>query len=102
MKKEFFLGIDQGTTGVTAILFDRNFAAVARGYAEIIQYYPQTGWVEHDPLNLRDAMLTAVREAMEKAAAAPDEVLAIGLDHEGESVALWNAETGLPLAPVKR
>lgn len=100
MKKQFFLGIDQGTTGVTAILFDRTFTAVARGYAEITQYYPKTGWVEHDPLNLRDAMLAAVREAMEKAGAAPDTVLAIGLDHEGESVALWNAETGIPLAPA--
>ena len=43
MKKQFFLGIDQGTTGVTAILFDPTFTAVARGYAEITQYYPKTG-----------------------------------------------------------
>ena len=43
MKKEFFLGIDQGTTGVTAILFDRNLTAVARGYIEIKQYYRGPG-----------------------------------------------------------
>ncbi|MBQ3064236.1 MAG: glycerol kinase GlpK [Clostridia bacterium] len=100
MKKKFFLGIDQGTTGVTAILFDKDFTAVARGYAEIAQYYPQAGWVEHDLQNLRDAMLAAVGEVMTAAAAAPDAVLAVGLDHEGESVALWHAETGLPLAPA--
>ena len=100
MKKEFFLGIDQGTTGVTAILFDRAFQAVARGYAEITQYYPQAGWVEHDLFNLRDAMLAAVTEALQKAEATPDTVLAIGLDHEGESMALWDSETGAPLAPA--
>ena len=100
MKKEFFLGIDQGTTGVTAILFDRNLTAVARGYTEIKQYYPKAGLVEHDLLDLREAMLSSVSEAMKNAGTTPDEVLAVGLDHEGESVALWNAETGIPLAPA--
>ena len=42
------LAIDQGTTGTTALLFDQHGRALGRGYAEITQYYPQPGWVEHE------------------------------------------------------
>ncbi len=96
---KYFLGIDQGTTGVTALLFDRSFAPIARGYAEITQYYPQNGWVEHDPENIWEVLKDATSEAMEKAKAEPSDIIAIGIDHEGESVALWDKETGIPVYP---
>ncbi len=97
---KYFLGIDQGTTGVAALLFDREFMPVARGYREIAQYYPAAGWVEHDPDNIYMMMCEAVGEAMTAAGAAPDDILAIGIDHEGESVALWDSETGKPVYPA--
>ena len=61
---KYFLGIDQGTTGVTALLCDKEFAPVSRGYCEIAQFYPQNGWVEHDPddvlgIKLRDLAVSA-------------------------------------------
>ena len=55
---KYFLGIDQGTTGVTAMLFDKAFAPIARGYCEITQYYPDNGWVEHDPENIWEVLKT--------------------------------------------
>ena len=97
---KYFLGIDQGTTGVTALLFDKTFTPIANGYCEITQYYPQNGWVEHDPENIWQAVLQATAEAMEKAHAAPGDILAIGIDHEGESVTLWDRETGKPVYPA--
>ena len=97
---KYFLGIDQGTTGVTAMLFDKGFAPVSRGYCEITQYYPQNGWVEHDPENIWEALLTSVSEAMKRAEALPDDIIAVGIDHEGESVALWDKETGIPVYPA--
>ncbi|MBR2010427.1 MAG: glycerol kinase GlpK [Clostridia bacterium] len=97
---KYFLGIDQGTTGVTALLFDRSFTPVACGYREIRQYYPKAGWVEHDPTDIFDATCAAVGEAMTVACAAPADILAIGIDHEGESVALWDSETGKPVYPA--
>ncbi|MBE6604263.1 MAG: glycerol kinase GlpK [Ruminococcaceae bacterium] len=97
---KYFLGIDQGTTGVTALLLDKGFTVVARGYSEITQYYLQNGWVEHDPENIWQALCRATEEAMKKAAAAPDDILAIGIDHEGESVALWDCEAGTPVYPA--
>lgn len=97
---KYFLAIDQGTTGATAILFDRSFAPAARGYCEIKQFYPKAGWVEHDPTDIYHAVCTAVTEAMAIADAAPADILAIGIDHEGESVALWDTETGKPVYPA--
>lgn len=97
---KYFLAIDQGTTGATAILFDRSFTPAARGYCEIKQFYPKTGWVEHDPTDIYNAVCGAVAEAMTAAGAAPADILAIGIDHEGESVALWDSETGKPVYPA--
>ena len=94
---KYFLGIDQGTTGVTAMLFDKKLAPVSRGYCEIAQFYPANGWVEHDPENIWQALKDAVSVAIEKAEASPCDVIAIGIDHEGESVALWDSESGKPL-----
>ena len=97
---KYILGIDQGTTGVTALLFDRKLTPVARGYREIRQYYPAALFVEHDPENIYAATCEAVSEAMRAAGAAPSDILAIGIDHEGESVALWDSETGKPVYPA--
>lgn len=96
---KYFLGIDQGTTGVTALLCDINFTPVARGYCEIAQFYPRAGWVEHDPEDVWQAVKNATRIAMTKAEATPDDIIAIGIDHEGESVLLWDKESGRAVYP---
>ena len=97
---KFFLGIDQGTTGVTAMLFDKNFSPVSRGYREIAQFYPQNGWVEKDPEDIWEAVKASVSDALESVGAAPDDIIAIGIDHEGESVALWDKASGRPVYPA--
>ncbi|MBR2311282.1 MAG: glycerol kinase GlpK [Oscillospiraceae bacterium] len=94
---KYYLGVDQGTTGVTAILFDTNWRQVGRGYREIRQIYPQAGWVEHDPLDIWNSVCLAVTQALANAAASPDDILCVGVDHEGESIMLWDKETGLPV-----
>ena len=94
---KYYLGVDQGTTGVTAILFDTSWHQVSRGYREIRQIYPQAGWVEHDPLDIWNSACFAVTQALLNAAASPADILCVGVDHEGESVMLWDKETGLPV-----
>ena len=94
----YILGIDQGTTGVTAVLFDEHWKQISSGYHEIQQYYPQSGWVEHNACDIFGAVCTAVNQAMTIAGAAPNEVVAVGLDHEGESVVMWDRVTGIPIA----
>ena len=94
---KYYLGVDQGTTGVTAILFDTSWHQVSRGYCEIRQIYPRAGWVEHDPLDIWNSVCSAVTQALSNAAASPADILCVGVDHEGESIMLWDKETGLPV-----
>ena len=95
---KYYLGLDQGTTGTTAILFDEQFRQVSRGYREIRQIYPQPGWVEHDALDIWDSACAAVDQALQRAGAAGSDILCVGIDHEGESVMLWDRLTGEPVA----
>ena len=97
---KYYLAIDQGTTGVTALLFDRQFSPVAKGYREISQYYPAPGHSEHDPIQLYDAVCDATAEAMRSAGAAAGDIIAIGIDHEGESAMLWDKTTGKSVYPA--
>lgn len=96
----YYLAVDQGTTGTTAILFDRKFQKVARGYCENKSYYPNRGWVEHDPEEMLLSLRSAVSQAMQNAGAAPEDIICIGMDHEGESALMWDADSGKALTPV--
>lgn len=100
MGNMYFLGIDQGTTGTTAMVFDESWTAVAKGYCQIPQYYPQPGWVEHDALEVWRSIRTASEEALRLSGIAPAQLRCIGVDHEGESVVAWDKETGEPIHPV--
>ncbi|MBE6919407.1 MAG: glycerol kinase GlpK [Ruminococcaceae bacterium] len=94
---KYYLGLDQGTTGVTAILFDENWRQAGRGYREIRQIYPRAGWVEHDAIDIWESACFAAQQAMDAVGAQGCDILCIGLDHEGESVILWDKVTGQPL-----
>lgn len=100
MAKKLRLGLDQGTTGTTAILFDEEWRMAGRGYQEITQYYPKDGWVEHDPIEILNSVQIAVHQALEAAKARPEDIDCMGVDHEGESVVVWDADTGQPVYPA--
>ena len=100
MAQKYYLGIDEGTTGVAAILFDENWNMAARGYREITQFYPRAGWVEHDAEEIWDSLRSAVQQAIMLVGAQPEEIRCLGLDHEGESVVVWDTATGRPVYPV--
>jgi glycerol kinase len=91
------LGIDEGTSAVKAVLYDADLRPVAEARREKRLSYPQSGWVEQDPDEVLDAVVGAVGELLAEAA---DPVTACGLDHQGESVLAWDADTGRPLTPI--
>lgn len=90
------LALDQGTTGSTALVFAPDGAVAGRGYREIPQYFPQPGWVEHDPESLFQSTVAAARDAI---AAANRPIDAIGITNQRETLVLWERAT---LAPVGR
>src|SRR3954463_1786081 len=97
MSDGMLLGIDEGTTGVKAALFDQRLRPLAEARRDKVNSHPQEGWVEQDG----EEVLTAVTEAIAELLEGSDgEVIACGLDHQGESVLAWDAEGGHPLSPI--
>jgi glycerol kinase len=98
MSSGLLLGIDEGTTAVKAALFDCDLRTVAKARRAVAVTHPRPGWVEQDPELILQAVLDAVAEVLEHAG--DRQVLAAGLDHQGESVLAWDASSGRPLTPV--
>lgn len=95
----YYLGLDQGTTGTTALLLDESWNQIARGHVDIRQYYPKAGWVEHDPIEIYDSLLEAAVQALRSAGASAREVRCIGLDNQGETIVFWDKQSGDPVYP---
>lgn len=91
------LGIDEGTSAVKAILFDTDLRPIAEARREKPLSHPGPGWVEQDPEVILAAVVESVGELLERT---DEEIVACGLDHQGESVLAWDAESGRPLTPV--
>src|SRR3954462_6010632 len=91
------LGVDEGTTGVKAALFDERLRPVREARRDKVNRHPKPGWVEQDGEEVLQAVVEAGGELLESA---EEEVVACGLDHQGESVLAWDAETGRPLSPI--
>ena len=96
----YYLGLDQGTTGTTALLLDESWNQIARGHVDIRQYYPKAGWVEHDPIEIYDSLLEAAVQALRSAGASAREVRCIGLDNQGETIVFWDKQSGDPVYPA--
>lgn len=96
----YVLAIDQGTTGTTVMLFDREARVVGRGYREISQLYPRPGWVSHDPEEIWARTLAALDEAKRAAGVEDHQIAAIGITNQRETTVVWDAATGQPVAPA--
>ncbi len=91
------LAIDQGTTSSRAIVFDAKLKPKGSGQKEFRQYYPKSGWVEHDPEEIWRSVLAVSKAALKKAKARPQAVKAIGITNQRETVVVWNRRTGKPI-----
>src|SRR6059036_2942455 len=95
--RRYVLALDQGTTGSTALVVDPDGRVLARGYAELPQYFPQPGWVEHDPEEIWSTVERAARAALAEARVAANEIAAIGITNQRETTLVWERATGAPI-----
>jgi glycerol kinase len=95
--RRYVLALDQGTSGSTALVIDAEGAVRARGYAELPQYYPQPGWVEHDPEQIWATVGDAARRALTAAGVSATEIAAIGITNQRETALVWDRATGAPI-----
>jgi glycerol kinase len=97
VSNKYILGLDEGTTGVKAAIFDEGLRPVAEARRDKTNRHPRAGWVEQDANGVLNAVVEAIGEVLGRA---QGEVVACGLDHQGESVVAWDAQTGEPLSPI--
>ena len=93
------LAIDQGTTGTTCLVFDEEAELIGRGYREFEQHFPKPGWVEHDAAEIWTVTQAVAGEALEDAGVAGDELDAIGITNQRETVCRLGSGDGRAAAP---
>jgi glycerol kinase len=91
------LAIDQGTTGTTCLIFDRQGRVIGRAYSEFEQYFPQPCWVEHDALEIWEGIRRVAGAALADAGIEGGQLDAIGIANQRETVIAWDPSSGLPL-----
>ncbi len=91
------LAIDQGTTGTTCLVFDREGQVAGRSYSEFAQHFPEPGWVEHDATEIWDVTRQVAAEALAAAGIGGAGLDAIGITNQRETVVAWDPRTGEPV-----
>jgi len=94
------LALDQGTTSSRAIVFDRRGRSRGAAQQEFPQYFPQPGWVEHDPQDIWESTRRTALAAVAEANLTSRDLAAVGLTNQRETTILWERKTGRPVAPA--
>ena len=95
--KQYILSIDQGTTSSRGVLFDENYEIISIGQNEFTQFFPDSGWVEHDPEEIWTSTLESSRSAVKQSKIDPNQIRAIGITNQRETTVVWDKETGMPI-----
>ncbi|MBQ3222499.1 MAG: glycerol kinase GlpK [Clostridia bacterium] len=95
---KYVVALDQGTTSSRAVVFDETGAYVCAHGNEFPQIYPKPGWVEHDPMDILNSQIKALKAAVKLADISPKDIVAVGITNQRETTLLWEKETGKPLA----
>jgi len=91
------LAIDQGTTGSTVVILNRELEVVAKATTEFPQIYPKPGWVEHGPEAIWGSVEQSLRTALDGAGLSADDIRAIGITNQRETTVVWDRATSRPI-----
>jgi len=95
-----FLALDQSTSATKALLFDADGRAIDREAHEHVQHYPQPGWVEHDAEEIWRNTLSVLRALLARHSAKADEIAALSITNQRETIVVFERGTGRPLYPA--
>jgi glycerol kinase len=93
----YVLAIDQGTTSTRAIVFDGDMKIAGAGQKEFTQIYPRSGWVEHDPEEIWDSVISTIKMAIREAKIGLKDIAALGITNQRETVVVWERDGGRPI-----
>jgi glycerol kinase len=94
---KYILSIDQGTTSTRAILFSTEGTLCNSAQEEFAQHFPEDGWVEHEPEDLWQSVLSTCAKVFAEAAIEPEQIATIGITNQRETTLIWDRATGVPI-----
>ncbi|MCD2256144.1 glycerol kinase GlpK [Agrilactobacillus fermenti] len=94
---QYMLALDEGTTSTRALIIDHNGQIIADANREFRQYFPQPGWVEHDPIEIWNAVQSTIANVFIKSGIQPKQIAGIGITDQRETTVIWDKQTGLPI-----
>ncbi len=97
MSKQYYAVLDQGTSSCRTVIYDKNFQIVAKQSILLTQSYPETGWVEHEPLEIWNATRSTLQQALVSLNITGKDLISIGITNQRETIVVWNKKTGLPI-----
>ena len=97
MTEKYILAIDQGTTGTTVALVNSSGELYASSYKEITQFYPNPGWVEHDPYEILESVFFCMREVIKVSKVSMKNIVSIGITNQRETTLMWDRKSGIPI-----
>ena len=97
MAKKYIIALDQGTTSSRAIIYDKDAHPIGSKQKEFTQYYPHPGWVEHDAEELFKCQLKVLEGVLIDNEINKNEIAAIGITNQRETVVIWDKKTGKPV-----
>ena len=97
MAKKYILAIDQGTTSSRAIVFDKQGNKISQAQLEFRQIFPQSGWVEHDALEIWHTTYEVIKEAINRGNIDTSEIAGIGITNQRETTVVWDRKTNKPI-----
>lgn len=97
MTNKFIMALDQGTTSSRAILFDEDGKIFHTSQQEFKQYFPQSGWVEHDPEQIWSSILSVIVGVLSEKNISATQVVGIGITNQRETTVVWDKHTGKPV-----
>jgi glycerol kinase len=93
----YILALDQGTTSSRALIFDPRGGVLAQASRELRQIYPQSGWVEHDPMEIWSSQQHVAEQALHQSGVCVHDIRAIGITNQRETTVLWERASGRPV-----
>lgn len=95
MDNQYILAIDAGTTGITVVVIDHQGQIRHREYSEFTQYYPKSGWVEHDAEEIWHTSLKLIRQIFTRYPAR--NCAGLGITNQRETTIIWDKQSGKPI-----
>lgn len=95
--KEKIISIDQGTTSTRSVLYDKKGDFISSAQQEFNQFFPKDGWVEHNPEDIWQSVLSTLQKLVKESGITSSEIASIGITNQRETTLIWNKKTGKPI-----